>query len=662
MTANSTTSAWSAAASVILMLLAASVRADVLLTEGTNLSVDVAPDGRVVTDLLGRLWVVPAAGGEAAALTEGLRAARRPQWSPSGDRIVYESSDAAGTSLWLYHTESGEERQLGETRHSSREPDWHPDGTRVVFSSARHASGLDIWEVDVPTGVSWRLTQTPGAESEPAWSANGRDLVWVHRQADTWSLMLRRRGGADEVLAEYETPIAAPSWRPDGSLITYLLFDEGRWRARMSILSQPRLDRPLLEEEDLFLSPIAWRDRQQMVFAANGRILSRAFDEWTPDTLRFTARVNESNGFSQARVAQRPLPEIERPLGRIVLRPARLYDGLSDRYVDAPDIVIEGGSIVAVEPRRDRTDEVVIDVTDLTALPGMLDAWARLPQDVDPSIGPLLLAFGVTTLVADHDAADLDALWSGKEVPGPRLLSAAAVTQPVDAAADSWLAYVSADLGNHEELSEGVSAWQEHGVAVLAECWQIGVSTGASLVLGWDSRPPSPGGIRYDDQLVAARRGAITYVSGLADAGTTGMRSLWDARPAEYLSTQPRLVNRFATRRDLSAVAADVVLGSRSNGLPPGLATHAELRALVDSGLTPPQAFRAAGVNPASALGLGLAVGRIAPGAEADLVLVDGDPLSDVADALNIVAIVRNGRFYSVSGLLDRHLQAESVE
>ena len=209
MTASSNTSAWSAAASVILMLFAATARADVLLTEGTNLSVDVAPDGRVVTDLLGRLWVVPAAGGDAVALTDGLRAARRPQWSPSGDRIVYESSNAAGTSLWLYHTATGEELQLGETQHSSREPDWHPDGTRVVFSSARHQSGLDIWEVDVPTGVSWRLTQTPGAESDPVWSANGRDLVWIHRHEGTWSLMLRRRGGADEVLAEYETPIAA---------------------------------------------------------------------------------------------------------------------------------------------------------------------------------------------------------------------------------------------------------------------------------------------------------------------------------------------------------------------------------------------------------------------------------------------------------------------
>ncbi len=660
--ANSNTLAWTAAASALLFLLAATARADILLTEGTNISVDVAADGRIVTDLLGRLWIVPAVGGEAVALTDGLRAASRPRWSPSGDRIVFEVTDAAGTSLWLYRIESGVEQRLGDAQHASRQPAWHPDGTRVAFSSERHGTDLDIWEIDIATGVSWRLTQTPGAESEPAWSANGRDLVWIHHHDDLWSLMLRRRGAPEEVLAVSETPLASPSWRPDGSLITYLRLDEDGWEARMSILSEPRLDRQLLEEEDLFLSPIAWRGRQQMVYTANGHIRLRGFDEWTSDSLRFTARVDETNGFTRARVDQRALPEIERPPGRIVLRPARLFDGLSDSYVPAPDIVIEKGRIAAVEERRERTGEVVIDVTDLTALPGMLDAWAALPEDTDPSIGPLLLAFGVTTMVVDGATEELGALWSGKEVPGPRLLQAAAATESSGADVHPWLVHVSAELGSADELSAAVAAWQQHGVAVLAEGWQIGTSTGASLVLGWDSRPPSPGGLRYDDQLVAAGRGAVTYVSGLADGGTTGVRAIWSARPAEYLSAQPRLNNRFATTRDLSAVAADVVLGSRSNGMPPGIATQAELLALVDSGLSAPQALRAAGVNPASALGLGLGVGRVATGAEADLVLVDGDPLTDVSDSLNVVAIVRNGRFYSVSGLLDRHVQAESVE
>jgi imidazolonepropionase-like amidohydrolase len=55
-------------------------------------------------------------------------------------------------------------------------------------------------------------------------------------------------------------------------------------------------------------------------------------------------------------------------------------------------------------------------------------------------------------------------------------------------------------------------------------------------------------------------------------------------------------------------------------------------------------------------------LGRIATGAVADLVFVDGDPLSDIDEALNVVAVLRNGRFFSVAGLIDRVKAAEIVE
>ena len=113
---------------------------------------------------------------------------------------------------------------------------------------------------------------------------------------------------------------------------------------------------------------------------------------------------------------------------------------------------------------------------------------------------------------------------------------------------------------------------------------------------------------------------------------------------------------------NLGGAAPSVVLGSLPNGLPPGLALHAELRALVAAGLNESQALKAAGVNAAAALGLGLQVGRVASGAVADLVIVDGDPLDDVGDAINVIAVVRNGRFYSLSGLLERSRLANNVE
>ena len=67
-------------------------------------------------------------------------------------------------------------------------------------------------------------------------------------------------------------------------------------------------------------------------------------------------------------------------------------------------------------------------------------------------------------------------------------------------------------------------------------------------------------------------------------------------------------------------------------------------------------------MNAAAALGVDPYLGRVAEGAVADLVLVDGDPLTDLDDALNVIAVVRNGRFYSVAGLIDRSRSATNVE
>jgi imidazolonepropionase-like amidohydrolase len=105
-----------------------------------------------------------------------------------------------------------------------------------------------------------------------------------------------------------------------------------------------------------------------------------------------------------------------------------------------------------------------------------------------------------------------------------------------------------------------------------------------------------------------------------------------------------------------------VVAGSRPNGLAPGLALHAELRALRAAGLSGEQVLRSAGPNAAKMLGLDNQIGTITPGAMADMVLVGGDPLDNVDDLLRIVAVVRNGRFFSLVSLLERATSPRTVE
>ena len=643
------------------LLFGTAALADVVINEGTNIHFDVASDNRIAMDLLGSLWIIADKETDARLVAGNPQPVRRPRWSPDGESIVFESGAAGRAGLRLYRIAQQQYQKIGDARYVNREPFWHPGGERIVMSSARSSGGFDLWEVDLPSGLEWRLTSLPGDETEPTWSADGRHLVYIHRHNGQWSLMLRRHGLQDEILLTSTEPLAAPSWRPDGSLVTYMTKGDEGWSAWMTILSEPRLHRPLVSDDDIFLTPVAWQDREQLLYAANGHIRKRRFNAWTSTTVPFRAVVAQAPALSAARSETRELAVIDPPSGRTIIRAGRLFDGLGEGYVDNVDVVIDDGFIAAIDDQRERTDGIVVDLGDLTLIPGLIDAYAAMPQDIDPSIGPLLLAVGVTTIVAEHPrVAELNATWSGKTLPGPRFLAATGLSE-TDLALP-WLVTLSGDLKSGTEQKAAVSGWQQKGVAVLADNWQVALGAGASMLLGAESGPASPAGQRYADVQLASGSAEITLVSGIADVGTPGIRDIWQGRAAKLLAPEYSSASRYSMTPNLAPSAPTLVAGSYPNGLPPGIALQAELRALVHAGLTPEQALKAAGVNAARALGMGLAVGRIAPGAAADLLMVDGDPLSRIGDALQIVGIVRNGRFYSVSGLVDRAVAATGVE
>ena len=77
---------------------------------------------------------------------------------------------------------------------------------------------------------------------------------------------------------------------------------------------------------------------------------------------------------------------------------------------------------------------------------------------------------------------------------------------------------------------------------------------------------------------------------------------------------------------------------------------QAELMAYVAAGMTPYQALRTATVNSAQALGLN--VGTIEVGRLADLAIVEGNPLVDIAATYRVAQVVANGRLWTRSALL----------
>ena len=85
----------------------------------------------------------------------------------------------------------------------------------------------------------------------------------------------------------------------------------------------------------------------------------------------------------------------------------------------------------------------------------------------------------------------------------------------------------------------------------------------------------------------------------------------------------------------------------------PGASLHDELQLLTEAGFTPLQALQAATLNPAQfldAAGAG-GWGTIQSGRIADLVLLEADPLTDIANTKNIAAVIVGGNFFDRAAL-----------
>ena len=103
--------------------------------------------------------------------------------------------------------------------------------------------------------------------------------------------------------------------------------------------------------------------------------------------------------------------------------------------------------------------------------------------------------------------------------------------------------------------------------------------------------------------------------------------------------------------------AADrVVAGSGSGQMfvihGPGI--HRELALLVQAGLSPTEALRAATGRAAEALGVAGRIGMLKPGMEADLLLLDGNPLRDITVTERISAVIFRGERVARSELFEQ--------
>jgi imidazolonepropionase-like amidohydrolase len=158
-----------------------------------------------------------------------------------------------------------------------------------------------------------------------------------------------------------------------------------------------------------------------------------------------------------------------------------------------------------------------------------------------------------------------------------------------------------------------------HGTRAVLDAVAAGVdSLEHASFMSADSVDDIPEGLL--DEIVA--RGIVLSL-------TLGMRPApGSAPPPGLLARMPRLIANAAR---MAASGATIVVGSDA-GIAP-IKPHDVLRdapaQLLQIGLTPAEALRAITSRAAAVIGLGDRKGRLAPGYDADVLVVDGDPLAD---------------------------------
>jgi len=235
---------------------------DFTTSEGTWTSVDLSPDRTwIAFDLLGHIYRMPAAGGDATVLTQnsGVALNFHPRISPDGKTIAFITDRRGQYNLWVMNADGSNQRPVfTDLNATALEPAWTPDGNYIVVRKGGRGGGEGggapggIWMYHKDGGQGVQLVGAAGGgraggggggNGSPQWptvSGDGRYLYYqvsmtvADKEPLSGSLQLRRfefkTGEAVDVTAGESSGAAAGRFSSGGGAAP-MISPDGRWLA-----------------------------------------------------------------------------------------------------------------------------------------------------------------------------------------------------------------------------------------------------------------------------------------------------------------------------------------------------------------------------------------------------------------------------------------------
>jgi TolB protein len=149
--------------------------------DGSAIVFESHPEG---VDGEGSLWIVDPDGGNLAQLTDGSGDDRQPNWSPAGDRIVFQSQRAGSWDIWTIAPDGSGLTQVTTGEAEDTDPSFSPDGRLIVFSSDAGGDTGDLHIVPAEGGTPIRIREGTGYAGAASWSPDGRWIAFETLAAD----------------------------------------------------------------------------------------------------------------------------------------------------------------------------------------------------------------------------------------------------------------------------------------------------------------------------------------------------------------------------------------------------------------------------------------------------------------------------------------------
>ena len=155
--------------------------------EGTWMNLDVSPDGKeIVFDLLGDIYTLPIAGGNAQPIRTGLAFEVQPRYSPDGKSISFTSDAGGGDNIWTMNRDGSNAKQVTtEDFRLLNNAVWAPSGDFLVgrkhFTSTRSLGAGELWMYHISGGEGMQLTKRKNEQQdlgEPCYSPDGKFIYY----------------------------------------------------------------------------------------------------------------------------------------------------------------------------------------------------------------------------------------------------------------------------------------------------------------------------------------------------------------------------------------------------------------------------------------------------------------------------------------------------